>query len=315
MLMARNTKPAMHTPSLAVWIEAARPRTLPLALISIVVGSALAFRLGKLSPAVTILTLLAASLLQILSNMANDYGDAVKGSDTKERIGPRRVVQAGLVSPACMRKALVLLGFVTALALAALFAVACDTLADVLVFIVLGGLAVLAAITYTVGKKAYGYLGLGDLAVLIFFGWGGVGASAYLQTKSVDFPLFLVSTGLGLLIVAVLNINNLRDLENDRRGGKKTLAVRLGPVWARRYHACLLAGAPLCLALYALPDWKIWPLWLFLLTLPLLYRQARFVLSHPQDADLRPMLEPTVKAALFTGLLLALGLALSRLFL
>lgn len=293
------------------WLESLRLRTLPLAFASIINGSALAYWLGHLSLNVALLTLLTTGLLQILSNLANDYGDALKGSDTPDRIGPLRGMQKGAISVTQMRSALVLTVALTILSGVALIVLACENLHDILGFLGLGALAIVAAIAYTVGKKPYGYLGLGDISVIIFFGLLGVIGSQYLQSHNFSAIVILPAFACGLLAAAVLNVNNMRDIETDRQNGKYTLAVRLGAVNARRYHVLLLAGGLLCFALFALFGSRSPGSWLFLLASPLLYKQARYVLHETSSLAMRPMLEKTVKAALLTNILFAAGLMLS----
>lgn len=301
-----HTLPAVG--SVRAWLESLRLRTLPLACASVITGSALAWWLGHFNLRIAVLALLTTALLQILSNLANDYGDAVKGSDTPSRLGPLRGMQKGAISPRQMRVALVFTTVLTVVSGIALVASACHSLSDILGFIALGALAILAAIAYTVGKKPYGYLGLGDVSVLIFFGWLGVIGTFYLQAHTLNIVLFFPATACGLLAVAVLNANNMRDIESDAQNGKFTLAVRLGPIKARRYHVGLLAGAPLCCALFALSA-SLNPFgWLFMLALPLLFSQARYVLRETQAQAMRPMLEKTVKAALLFNVLFSLGL-------
>ncbi|EOE6855890.1 1,4-dihydroxy-2-naphthoate polyprenyltransferase [Cronobacter sakazakii] len=294
------------------WLESLRPRTLPLAFSAILVGSALASWQGYFDPVITLLALLTAGLLQILSNLANDYGDAVKGSDQPDRLGPLRGMQKGAITAPQMKRAIQLTVALICISGLALVYVACRSMADVLGFLALGALSILAAITYTVGTRPYGYMGLGDVSVLIFFGWLSVLGSWYLQAHTLIAPVWLPATACGLLAAAVLNINNLRDIDSDRRNGKNTLAVRLGPVAARRYHVALLAGALVCLAAFNLL-WlhSLWG-WLFLLASPLLARQARFVLRETEPAAMRPMLERTVKAALLVNLLFIIGLIVSQ---
>ncbi|CCK09153.1 1,4-dihydroxy-2-naphthoate octaprenyltransferase [Cronobacter sakazakii 696] len=215
------------------WLESLRPRTLPLAFSAILVGSALAGWQGYFDPVITLLALLTAGLLQILSNLANDYGDAVKGSDQPDRLGPLRGMQKGAITAPQMKRAIQLTVALICVSGLALVYVACHSMADVLGFLALGALSILAAITYTVGTRPYGYMGLGDVSVLIFFGWLSVLGSWYLQAHTLITPVWLPATACGLLAAAVLNINNLRDIDSDRRNGKNTLAVRLGPVVAR----------------------------------------------------------------------------------
>ncbi|AIQ99247.1 1,4-dihydroxy-2-naphthoate polyprenyltransferase [Pluralibacter gergoviae] len=294
------------------WLESLRPKTLPLAFSAIIVGIALAWWQGHFDPLVAALALVTAGLLQILSNLANDYGDAVKGSDKPDRLGPLRGMQKGVITQAEMKRALMITVGLICVSGLALLLVAYQSVEDFIGFLVLGLLAIVAAITYTVGTRPYGYIGLGDISVLVFFGWLSVIGSWYLQAHTVEAIMFLPATACGLLATAVLNINNLRDINSDRENGKNTLAVRLGPVNARRYHACLLMGTLVCLALFNLiavhTPWG----WLFLLATPLLVKQARFVIRHPDPADMRPMLERTVKAALLTNLLFVIGIVLSH---
>ncbi len=312
LYLTERTMSESHSVSTTqAWLESLRPRTLPLAFASIVCGSALAFWQGVFNPAIALLALLTAGLLQILSNLANDYGDAVKGSDKEDRIGPLRGMQKGVITQAQMKKALIITVVLICVSGLALVAVACRTLADFLGFLVLGLLAIIAAITYTVGTRPYGYMGLGDISVLVFFGWLSVAGTWYLQAHALAPLVFLPASACGLLATAVLNINNLRDIDSDRENGKNTLAVRLGPVLARRYHACLLIGALACLAVFNLV-WlqSLWG-WLFVLAAPLLIKQARFVLREMEPVAMRPMLERTVKAALLANVLFAVGVVLS----
>lgn len=292
------------------WLESLRLRTLPLAFASILTGSALAWWQGQFSLTVALLCFLTSGLLQVLSNLANDYGDAVKGSDGSNRLGPLRGIQKGAITLLQLRAGIIA---VTGLALicgGVLIRYACHTIGDVVSFLLLGALAVIAAIAYTVGKKPYGYLGLGDLSVLIFFGWLGVSGSFYLQSHSIQPLVLLPATACGLLAAAVLNINNLRDIETDRQCGKMTLAVRLGADNARRYHLLLLSGALLCFAAFAWTGQHGWGRWLFLLTAPLFWRQGLYIFREKSPGAMRPMLEKTVKAALLANVLFSLGVLL-----
>lgn len=294
------------------WLESLRPKTLPLAFAAIIVGTALAWWQGYFDPLVAALALITAGLLQILSNLANDYGDAVKDSDKPDRIGPLRGMQKGVITQAQMKRALIITVALICVSGLALVTVASKTTSDFIGFLVLGLLAIIAAITYTVGTRPYGYIGLGDISVLVFFGWLSVMGSWYLQAHTVIPALFLPATACGLLATAVLNINNLRDIDSDRENGKNTLAVRLGPVNARRYHACLLIGALVCLALFNLISLQsLWG-WLFVLAAPLLIKQARFVMRELSPSAMPPMLERTVKGALLTNLLFVIGIVLSQ---
>ncbi|BBG60463.1 1,4-dihydroxy-2-naphthoate octaprenyltransferase [Providencia rustigianii] len=256
-------------------------KNLAFRVIAIVTGSALTYLTGNFKWPVALLSIITAGLLQILSNLANDYGDAVKGSDTAERIGPLRGMQKGIITKEDMKKALKLNIFAACLSGILLIVVACEKPEDAIGFLALGLVAIVAAITYTVGKKPYGYLGLGDISVLIFFGWLSVIGTFYLQANSFNPITILPATACGLLSVAVLNINNMRDIENDVKAGKNTLAVRLGPVGARIYHTILIVAAILCLAFFNLMYLQGWSGWLFLLAVPMLMNHVRKVLSDP----------------------------------
>jgi len=294
------------------WLESLRPKTLPLGVIAIITGSALTYLTGNFKWPVALLALITAGLLQILSNLANDYGDAVKGSDTAERIGPLRGMQKGIITQTEMKKALTINIIAACISGILLIVVACEKPEDALGFLLLGLVAIVAAITYTVGKKPYGYLGLGDISVLIFFGWLSVIGTYYLQANTFNMITFLPATACGLLSVAVLNINNMRDIENDVKAGKNTLAVRLGPQGARIYHTIIIIVAILCLAFFNLLYLHGWTGWLFLLAVPMLMNHIRRVLSDQTPEGMRPMLENMVKAALFTNVLFSIGVVLSK---
>lgn len=290
--------------SLRIWFDAARPKTLPLALVSIFTGSALAFSSGHFSLPIALLALLTATLLQILSNLANDYGDAVKGTDNEKRIGPMRAIQSGEVSLADMKRAIVINIALTIIAGLALVFYALDSLESILAFIGLGVLAMMAAIAYTVGNKPYGYVGLGDLSVFLFFGLLGVSGTYFLHTGHIEWSLFLPSLGCGLMAVAVLNVNNMRDIENDAECGKRTVPVRLGQQRAKTYHFLLLTGAVLAFASYLLMQGK--PLWIslpFLLSLIMVTKHGRAVWVSEKPAQIAPMLPVIVKCSLVTNLL------------
>ncbi|HCT3783722.1 TPA: 1,4-dihydroxy-2-naphthoate polyprenyltransferase [Proteus mirabilis] len=292
------------------WLESLRPKTLPLGLIAIVTGSALAYWTGHFELPIALLAILTAGTLQILSNLANDYGDAVKGTDTEERLGPLRGMQKGVITPAQMKKALIINVIISCVSGIALIIVACKKPEDAIGFLVMGLLAIVAAITYTVGKRPYGYMGLGDISVLIFFGWLSVIGTYYLQANAFNIVTLLPATACGLLSVAVLNINNMRDLENDIQAGKNTLAVRLGASGSRIYHTCVIAIAIICLIVFTLIYMHRWTAWLFLLAVPMLLLHIKRVNADLSGETMRPLLEHMVKAALLTNILFSLGLVL-----
>ncbi len=311
MADSNNMSSTTFSSQIQAWLESLRPKTLPLAVAAVVTGSALSSWAGQFKWSVTVLALFTAAILQILSNLANDYGDVTKGSDTAKRIGPMRGMQKGLITAKQMKKALKITVLFSCLSGISLIAVACNSPSDIIGFLILGLLAIVAAITYTVGVRPYGYIGLGDISVLIFFGWLSVLGTFYLQTHTVSISTVLPATACGLLSVAVLNINNLRDIDNDRQNGKNTLAVRLGGKKARYYHAILLLTAMLCLIAFTLLYLHGWPCWLFLLAFPPLLKHAVQVLRDPTPEGMRPKLLQMVKVALLTNILFSLGLMLN----
>ena len=300
----------MTNEKLKMWWETARPKTLPLALASIFTGSALGYWANPqgFNGLVMALCLLTTILLQVLSNFANDYGDHQKGSDTEERIGPLRGIQKGEISAKELKWGLILMVVASFLSGSFLIGIAYENLSDLLAFAGLGILAIVAAITYTVGAKPYGYMGLGDLSVLVFFGLLGVGGTYYLQTHSIDSHIILPAIGSGLLASAVLNINNLRDIEQDAKAGKNTLAVRLGAYKGRVYHCILLSVAALCYLAFAVATAISWTNYLFVLAMPLLAKHAIFVYRSQQPSELRPMLAQMSMISLLINILFSLGL-------
>ena len=224
------------------WIQAARLRTLQLSVSGIIVGSAYAHYQGYSDWRIVVLALLTTLGLQVLSNYANDYGDGVKGTDAN-RIGEKRLVAAGVITAEQMKKAVIITAVLTFIIALLLIYVAFgkENFALSLIFILLGIGSIGAAIKYTVGKSAYGYSGFGDLFVFIFFGLVSVIGSNFLFTHFIDWKLFLPATSIGLLSVAVLNLNNMRDIENDKIAGKNTLVVKMGLKWAKKYHEIILA--------------------------------------------------------------------------
>jgi len=294
----------MMNRSLLIWFDAARPKTLPLALVSIFTGSALAYSMGQFSWLVAVLAFVTATLLQILSNLANDYGDAVKGTDNESRLGPVRAIQSGAVSLHDMKQAIWINVALTVVSGLCLILIALDSVESILAFIGLGVFAMLAAVAYTMGNKPYGYVGLGDLSVFMFFGLLGVFGTFFLHTGSVSFELLLPSVGCGLLAVAVLNVNNMRDIENDLICGKRTVAVRLGQSWAKRYHFVLLAGALIAFGSYLCfqsgSNWINLP---FAISVIIMAKHGLAVKAATQPIHIAPMLPAIVKCSVLTNLL------------
>ena len=225
------------------WLSAARLRTLPLSVSGIIIGSSYAFFVNKFNSSLFIVALLTTIAYQVLSNFANDYGDGIKGADDN-RTGPKRAVQSGLISRPSMKKAITILSLVSIILTLCLVTLAFGAFSKYFfLFIALGSLAIFAAIKYTVGKFAYGYFGLGDLFVFIFFGIVSVLGSNFLFSTNLNWLLMNPAITLGLLSVGVLNLNNMRDLKSDEKLGKKTLAVYMGKKTSKIYHSVIISTA------------------------------------------------------------------------
>ena len=265
--------------SLKPWIMAARLKTLPLAASNIILGSFLAYFEGTWSLFILLMGLLTALLLQIISNFANDYGDFVSGADENRISTLERALQSGKITRKQMKLVIILTSMLTLFSGILLVAVGAQTfgLSGILGFIGLGILSILAAITYTVGKKPYGYVGLGDIAVFLFFGIIGVSGIYILHTHQWQWNVLLPAASLGLLSAGVLNINNIRDIESDRQSGKNTLVVRLGLKNAKIYHTWLIIVALGLGVISTLINYH-GPLQLvYLLTIPFFYRNIHQV--------------------------------------
>ncbi|WP_154856878.1 1,4-dihydroxy-2-naphthoate polyprenyltransferase [Cyclobacterium xiamenense] len=288
------------------WIHAFRLRTLPLALSSIVMGTVIAFQDGAFRWSVFALAALTTTLLQVLSNLANDYGDSIHGADHDERKGPQRAVQSGAISASSMKKAMVLFSLLSLVSGLALLAVALETAYLFFLFLALGLLAIFAAITYTSGSRPYGYAGLGDLAVFLFFGWVGVMGTYYLHTLSFDASLWLPASAVGLLSTGVLNINNIRDIESDKKAGKRSIPVRIGKQDAARYHWLLLLLALGLLLAYVLVE-QAYGAFLYILAAPVVLRTGWAVSKVETPEKLDPYLKVMALGTFLCVLLFGLG--------
>ena len=257
--------------SLKTWMRAARPRTVLLSLSSVLMGGFLAFaETPSANLWAMVFCALTAVLLQILSNLANDYGDYKKGVDNIHRTGPERTLQSGAPTERQMRTGIAVIAIIALVAgVLLIFVFARLTWMELAVFAALGLGAILAALLYTLGKHPYGYRGLGDLFCFVFFGWVAVAGTYYLATKTIDFAILFPATALGCCSNAVLNINNMRDYGNDKASGKMTLVVKKGLSWAFGYHVLLLVGSFLCLTIFL--GWKHspWFTYAFWLLFPL----------------------------------------------
>jgi 1,4-dihydroxy-2-naphthoate octaprenyltransferase len=244
------------------WISAMRLRTLPLSISGIILGSFAAFNLGFWNSSIFVLALLTTVFFQVLSNLANDLGDSTKGADNENRVGPQRAVQSGIISKKEMRNAVVLfvlLSIATATPLIILGTKGMPS-ATLWLYILLSIFCIIAAITYTVGKKAYGYHGMGDIMVYIFFGLVAVLGVFSLFTKDFHYETIFLANVVGFLSMAVLNLNNMRDHENDANVGKKTLVVRMGFKNAKIYQTLLIVFALFSLGLYTVATSFYWTL-------------------------------------------------------
>jgi 1,4-dihydroxy-2-naphthoate octaprenyltransferase len=281
------------------WIRAARPRTVLLSFSGVLLGGFLAYKIGPSTGSGTLLCVLFAALtailLQILSNLANDYGDFKKGTDSAKRVGPQREMQSGAITEKEMKRGL---AFTAALCLISgallIFVFAKLTWQELAVFAALGIGAVLAALLYTLGKHPYGYRGLGDLYCFLFFGWAAVAGTFYLATKLLDFSVLLPATAMGFLSNAVLNINNMRDYENDKASGKNSLVVKLGLKNAFIYHCLLICGAFVCLTVYLVLHQAEWYSYLFVV-LFLFYLKDLIAIKKTKTELLDPFLGRQVK--------------------
>ena len=227
---------------LKFWFIAVRLRTLPLSVSGILIGNSLCFQHPEFSGILFVLMLFTAISFQIISNFANDYGDGVKGTDNDNRLGPKRVLQQGLLSREILKRGIIIISLISLLLAFVLIFLAfgSNSWYYILIFIGLSFASVWAAIFYTVGNKAYGYYGFGDLFVFLFFGGVSVLGAYFIQLKTFSYPAILLSLVVGFLSVGVLNLNNMRDIDNDAFVGKRTLVVIMGAAIAKKYHLFLL---------------------------------------------------------------------------
>ena len=285
---------------------AARLRTLPAAVAPVLVGTALAGFAHVFHPLRLIAALLASIFIQVGTNLSNDYSDARRGADTEDRLGPVRVTAGGLVPPQR-----VLVATYASFGLAVLFGVYLIAVAGWQLLIV-GAASILAGVLYTGGPRPYGYEGLGEVFVFLFFGIVAVAGSYFVQVKHLHWEAFALAVPVGLLAAAILVVNNVRDIDTDRRAGKNTLAVRLGRTRARRLYSAMVYLA----YVLAPVTWLFGPLhaWLLLswLTLPLAVSLVRLVARHTDGPTLNQALAKTGMLQLAFCVLLSAGLLLSR---
>jgi 1,4-dihydroxy-2-naphthoate octaprenyltransferase len=303
------------------WIEAARLRTLPLSVSGIIVGSMYALANPTddvLTPtevfnwklfAFAIITTLG---LQILSNFANDYGDGMKGTDNEDRVGPKRTIQSGVITPQAMKSAIILTSVLTLLSAIYLIYLAfgAHNLGYSLFYLILGIAAIASAIRYTVGNSAYGYRGFGDVFVFVFFGLVSTLGVNFLYSKQLDAILFLPAIAIGFLSVAVLNLNNMRDEASDRKSGKNTLVVKMGIENAKKYHYFLIVGAMILVLLFAVLSNFNFDQYLFVLAY---FPLVKHVVTVSKNHNSR-LLDPELKKVALSTFALSVLLALCMIF-
>ena len=289
-----------------IWLMAARPRTLPAAVAPVLVGTALAGFDHRFRPLAFVAALLGAVFIQVGTNLSNDYSDARRGADTEDRLGPVRVTAGGLVPP---RQ--VLIATYVSFGVAVLMGLYLVTVAGWALLLV-GGASILAGVLYTGGPRPYGYEGLGEVFVFLFFGIVAVTGSYFVQVERLPWEAFALAVPVGLLAAAILVVNNVRDLETDRRAGKRTLAVRLGSGRARRLYAAMVFGAfastPVPWVFGSLSAWLL----LVFIAFPLAVPLVRTVAQRSDGPSLNAALARTGMLQLAFCVLLSAGILLSR---
>lgn len=299
------------------WIEAARLRTLPLSVSGIIVGSMYALA----NPTENVYTptevfnwrifgfaLLTTLGLQVLSNFANDYGDGVKGTDNEDRIGPKRAIQSGVITPQAMKKAIIITSLLTLLSAITLiyFAFGETNFVYSIFFLLLGIAAIVSAIRYTVGNSAYGYKGFGDLFVFVFFGLVSTLGVNFLYSKEIDPLLILPAVAIGLLSVGVLNLNNMRDEASDKKSGKNTIVVKMGGQAAKKYHYFLIITAMVLVVAFAILSDYNFDQYLFLLAYIPLTKHLIVVYKNQEPKLLDPELKRVALSTFLLSVLLTL---------
>ncbi|WP_299324970.1 1,4-dihydroxy-2-naphthoate octaprenyltransferase [uncultured Maribacter sp.] len=287
------------------WLNAARLRTLPLSISGILVGTAMAAYHGVTNVSIFVLAILTTIGLQVTSNFANDYGDGVKGTDGDDRVGPKRALQSGLLTAAQLKSGIYISIVINTILIVALI-ITSFGLKDILypvLFLLLGAFAIWAAIKYTVGKSAYGYNGLGDIFVFIFFGLVSVLGSMFLYLKAISFMTVLPAVSVGLLSVGVLNLNNMRDIKSDAVVGKNTMVVKMGLAKAKKYHYALLIISFLSLFCFLLTTNGLQIRYVCLAGYLLVFIHLRKVASINNEAELDPELKKLALSTFFIALL------------
>lgn len=291
------------------WISAARLRTLPLSISGILVGSSIAAAQEEFNWLIFILALATTLGLQILSNFANDYGDFVKGTDNEDRVGPERALQSGRITKREMFRGMVTTGILTfMIALALIFvSFGARSLLFGFLFIILVLAAIAAAVLYTVGKSAYGYRGLGDIFVFLFFGIVGVYGCYFLYTIEWDWRVLLPSCTIGFLSAGVLNLNNMRDRLSDKKAGKFTLVVKIGEARAKKYHYLLMAVSVAAFIIFSILAYTEIDDFLYVIAFVPIFLHVKRVRQNEDPRKLDPELKQLALGTFFLALLFSLG--------
>ena len=300
------------------WIKAARLRTLPLSISGILVGSAAAFQAHGHQDnyyTIVVLCLLTTLFFQVLSNYANDYGDAIKGTDNDNRVGPKRAVQSGEITRKEMKNAMIITSVLSLLTSIGVIYTSFgkENFISALIYLFLAIASVGAAIKYTVGKSAYGYRGLGDLFVFVFFGLVSTLGTFYLFGHNLDINLIFPAISIGLLSIAVLNMNNMRDIENDTAMGKNTLVVKMGFEKAKQYHWFLIITPIILMMQYAYNSFTEWYQFVFVIGFIPLFKNIAVVSKAKNPRLLDPELKRLSLSTFFISLLLSIALILNAL--
>jgi 1,4-dihydroxy-2-naphthoate polyprenyltransferase len=301
------------------WIEAARVRTLPLSVSGIILGCFYAMSQARPNWKIFAFAMTTTLLLQILSNFANDYGDGVKGTDNDDRVGPKRAIQSGVISPQAMKRAMILTSILTMLSAMTLIYFSFKKTNPVysLFFLTLGAVAVASAIRYTVGNTAYGYRGYGDVFVFVFFGLVSTLGVSFMYLKEIDPFLILPASAIGLLSVGVLNLNNMRDEASDRKVGKNTIVVKIGGAKAKVYHYFLVVTAMTTMLVFAFlfdwykdsdPGYINFDIYLFVVAYIPLIKHLRVVYNNKEPRLLDPELKKLAISTFLISVLLSLSL-------
>ena len=284
-----------------LWLSAARLRTLPLSISGIFIGSFAAFTSNNFNFYIFLLAIATTISYQVLSNFANDYGDGVKGTDLN-RVGPKRLVQSGLITPKEMKKGIIITSIVSLSLTVLLVSISFEgSPLHIVLFLILGILSIFAAIKYTVGSNPYGYLGLGDLFVFIFFGLTSVLGSNFLYTTKFNSSLLYPALTIGLLSVGVLNLNNMRDIQNDKLVGKKTMSVRMGLKNSKFYHFFLISISIISMILFLIKVENYSIIFILLIFINIIWLTNHiykvFKVNDPENFD--QFLKPLVFATVF----------------